>query len=85
MPNCWVERLIWRDVPEWVRFTYCLSVGMKGSFMNWVTLCKVYKLKKGKEGIIWAASCWNIWLLRNEIIFRGDEWNVYDMVWNLRI
>ncbi|XP_058726376.1 uncharacterized protein LOC131597716 [Vicia villosa] len=84
MINCCVARLIWREVAEWVGFSYGNSAGMKGCFMDWFTLCKGNKMKKGKEGVFWAATCWSIWLSCNGIIFRGVEWNVCDTVWRIK-
>ncbi|XP_058727218.1 uncharacterized protein LOC131598654 [Vicia villosa] len=84
MINCCVARLIWREVAEWVDLSCGNSAGMKDSFMDWFTLCKGNKMKKRKESVFWAATCWSIWLLHNGIIFRGDEWNVYDTIWRIK-
>lgn len=51
--------------------------------MWWYFHCKFKKVKEGNEGIFWFAICWNLWLLRNGVIFRNEECNVLDIVWKI--
>lgn len=52
--------------------------------MKWFLFGKSKKVKEGKEVCLWLAFCWNIWSLRNGIIFRNDRWNILDVVWNIK-
>ncbi|XP_058741735.1 uncharacterized protein LOC131614125 [Vicia villosa] len=70
--KCSIVKLIWKEIAEWIGMSDVKVEDPKGSFMYWYNSCKHMKMKEGKLSCIWLASTWNIWLLRNDILFRKD-------------
>ncbi|XP_058741970.1 uncharacterized protein LOC131614399 [Vicia villosa] len=64
--------LIWREMAEWFGFDNYKAVDIKESFMRWFNYGRRVGLRKGKEGVVWLAVVWHIWLVRNGIVFKGD-------------
>ncbi|XP_058786925.1 uncharacterized protein LOC131661401 [Vicia villosa] len=61
-----------------------VEIPLKESFWYWSNFCRSKKVKKGKEGIIWLAILWSIWLRRNDIVFNNASWNSRDVVWSCK-
>src|SRR4051812_28366845 len=78
---CHSVNLVWRKIAEWIGFDNYKAEDIKESFMKWYKFGKKSKVRKGKEGVVWLAMIWYLWTARNEIVFRGDTWNISDIVW----
>ncbi|XP_058780626.1 uncharacterized protein LOC131654465 [Vicia villosa] len=83
--NCNVIKLVWKDIGEWVEFSgwkekYCIPL-----FMEWYAMSCRRRIKEGKLGVLWLATCWIIWLTRNAFCFNQEVWNVNDIVWKIKI
>ncbi|XP_058742003.1 uncharacterized protein LOC131614437 [Vicia villosa] len=83
--SCRASYLIWRDMATWIGFDIGEEVSLIESYMRWYRFCKSNRVKKGREGVMWLAIVWSIWNVRNSIIFRGEDWNILDTVWNIKI
>ncbi|XP_058774314.1 uncharacterized protein LOC131648585 [Vicia villosa] len=83
--NCVVATMVWKDMADWIGWKAEKFSTMKESFMRWYGYCKYKKMRHRREGVLWMATCWNIWLVRNGIVFRNDTWNINDIVWNTKI
>ncbi|XP_058733550.1 uncharacterized protein LOC131605180 [Vicia villosa] len=81
---CHAAVLVWRDMGERIGLTGLRGMSFKESFFVWFNFCKHNYVTKGKEGVVWLATCWTIWLVRNDIVFRKEKWNVSDMVWRAK-
>ncbi|XP_058756337.1 uncharacterized protein LOC131629577 [Vicia villosa] len=83
--RCGVVKKIWSEIE--------FSVGKSNSFfdecfshfMEWHSFFDVNMVKVRKLGIIWLATIWAIWLVRNGVCFRDDPWNVNNTVWNIKL
>lgn len=71
--NCGVDRYF-------KFFVGCL----KGSFLKWNSFCKLKNVRTGRVASVWLATVRNLWLLRNNIVFRNNGWYVLDVVWNVK-
>ncbi|XP_058759651.1 uncharacterized protein LOC131632958 [Vicia villosa] len=83
--RCGVVKKIWSEIEFWVGksngvFEECFS-----HFMEWHSFFDVNMVKVRKLGIIWLATIWAIWLVRNGVCFRDDPWNVNNTVWNIKL
>ncbi|XP_058741002.1 uncharacterized protein LOC131613339 [Vicia villosa] len=83
--ECVVATLVWKDMAEWIGWKEVKFDSLKDSYMKWHRYCNLKKVRKGKEGVLWMAICWNMWLVRNGIVFRNDSWNINDIVWSSKI
>ncbi|XP_058762683.1 uncharacterized protein LOC131636057 [Vicia villosa] len=83
--DCVVASLVWKDMADWIGWKVDKCSSIKESFMRWHGYSKFKRVRKRKEGVLWMATCWNIWMVRNGIVFRNDKWNVDDIVWNAKI
>ncbi|XP_058742455.1 uncharacterized protein LOC131614942 [Vicia villosa] len=85
MLSCYCVDLVWRDIAEWVGFVNYKAEDIKDSFLRWYNFGRRVRVRKGKEGVVWLAVVWHIWLVRNRIVFRGDTWNISDIVWGVKV
>ncbi|XP_058727126.1 uncharacterized protein LOC131598556 [Vicia villosa] len=82
--KCYVVKLIWRDIAEWIGMSDVTEEDPMGSFMLWYNFCKNMKMKEGRLSCIWLAITWSIWIVRNSIIFRKDSWSVLNTIWFIK-
>ncbi|XP_058782980.1 uncharacterized protein LOC131657621 [Vicia villosa] len=76
---------VWKDMAEWIGMDYCNPMDFKESFWVWSSFCHQKKVKKGKEGVVWLAILWSLWLSRNEIIFNSSPCNAHDLIWSCKV
>ncbi|XP_058747154.1 uncharacterized protein LOC131620158 [Vicia villosa] len=81
--SCEVVKKVWLEL-FWVGKKESNEEDCKGNFLDWHNFFRSKKVKKGKEGMIWLACCWTLWILRNSVRFRKDKWSVNDIVWNIK-
>ncbi|XP_058763979.1 uncharacterized protein LOC131637409 [Vicia villosa] len=62
--------LVWKDIADCIGFEGYKAENFKESFLNWFSFSKNAKVRKGKEGVVWMAVCWTLWLVRNDVVFR---------------
>ncbi|XP_058783985.1 uncharacterized protein LOC131658738 [Vicia villosa] len=77
-------KYIWKEIALWVDKPYVSEEECLSCFWDWYSFCKGKNLREKKRGVIWLATTWTIWLIRNGVRFRNDEWNVNDMVWSIK-
>ncbi|XP_058783901.1 uncharacterized protein LOC131658647 [Vicia villosa] len=78
--SCPITRKIWNRVGGWIGDSCKLSIEELSSFFT------VAEKIKGVEerltiGVIWLAVVWNIWMMRNAIIFNGCSF-IFDDCYN---
>ncbi|CAJ2661771.1 unnamed protein product [Trifolium pratense] len=69
--SCYKVLDVWRQVYSWMGFDpNCLVVGWK----HFLTFGSLVKSKKGMKvkHLVWLATTWCLWRMRNNILFRGD-------------
>ncbi|XP_058776738.1 uncharacterized protein LOC131651082 [Vicia villosa] len=81
---CGSSSLIWKELTMWIGLEEFSLNDFKESFLQWTTFCMSRKVKKDKERVIWLALWLTIWTVRNGIVFRGDTWNISDIVWEIK-
>ncbi|XP_058763004.1 uncharacterized protein LOC131636414 [Vicia villosa] len=81
---CKIVKYIWKEIAFWVDKPYVSEEECLSCFWDWYSFCKGKNLREKKRGVIWLATTWTIWLCRNGVCFRNDEWNVNDMVWSIK-
>ncbi|XP_058765712.1 uncharacterized protein LOC131639232 [Vicia villosa] len=82
--NCRYVAIVWKEMADWIGMSYFCFEDLKENFRYWSNYVRAKKVKKGKEGIIWLAILWSIWLRRNEIVFNNSSWNSRDVVWSCK-
>ncbi|XP_058733735.1 uncharacterized protein LOC131605395 [Vicia villosa] len=76
--------LVWREIADWIGFEDYKARDFKESFLKWYYFGKKSYVRKGKEGVVWLAVLWHLWTVRNRIVFRGDSWNISNIVWGVK-
>ncbi|XP_058777040.1 uncharacterized protein LOC131651391 [Vicia villosa] len=70
--GCTITRRIWHKVGEWIGTTSInLSNEELRNFPDNFTKIKVVD-ERLTVGIIWSAVLWNLWIIRNSILFSGN-------------
>ncbi|XP_058746973.1 uncharacterized protein LOC131619951 [Vicia villosa] len=83
--NCDVSKVVWNEIALWVDLPGWNGEDCIPFFMEWFSMGHVKNIKGGKLGVLWLATCWIIWLTRNDFCFRNDSWNINNIVWNIKI
>lgn len=83
--NCFAIKKVWKEIASWVSFSNIEEDECLPHFMAWCSIFRVKKLKECKLGVFWLATCWVIWLTRNEICFRNEGWSINNIVWIIKI
>lgn len=67
---CEVSRQIWKLVFQWMGVT---EINNRDVLNDFVAFGKVIKVKnrRGIKHLIWLTVVWNLWIARNEILFKG--------------
>jgi hypothetical protein len=80
---CPFTHKIWTMVGEWLGVAnFMQNVGC-AHFTNFGALLKPGRLKKVRH-LIWCATTWCIWSLRNNIIFRGSSFSIDGLMDNIK-
>lgn len=66
-----VAIVIWKEVIGWLGIEWESEVVMWKSYSSWVRIEKFKSMEKGKVGIVWMTMVWNLWTIRNAILFDG--------------
>ncbi|XP_058784261.1 uncharacterized protein LOC131659033 [Vicia villosa] len=82
--DCQKVEGIWKDIAGWLGLSHAKNVGFKESFLMWGSSCRNLKFKRGKEGSVWLAVLWSLWICRNDIFFNDVEWNARDVTWSCK-
>ncbi|XP_058782871.1 uncharacterized protein LOC131657498 [Vicia villosa] len=82
--KCNVIKLVWKDIGEWMDYSGWKEEDCIPLFMEWIAMSRKKRIKVDKLGVLWLATCWTIWLTRNGVCFKNDEWNVNDIVWKIK-
>ncbi|XP_058740935.1 uncharacterized protein LOC131613265 [Vicia villosa] len=75
--NCEVTKGIWRKVYGWVGVDTSLS---REEFVNYFHNCLKIKCVKTRVigAVMWLSTVWNIWLMRNSVIFESEKFSFLD-------
>ncbi|XP_058726222.1 uncharacterized protein LOC131597548 [Vicia villosa] len=69
--GCPTTRRIWSKVGEWIGSSVNLSNKELRNYLDHFTKIKAVD-ERLTVGIIWSAVLWNFWLMRNDILFKGN-------------
>ncbi|XP_058764257.1 uncharacterized protein LOC131637673 [Vicia villosa] len=83
--SCSVSTLIWKNMVEWTGLDLISDPCIWRNFRIWGNGVRRYGISRRKMGMIWAAVVWEIWKLRNNIIFNGGICNINDLSWNIKL
>ncbi|XP_058784238.1 uncharacterized protein LOC131659006 [Vicia villosa] len=83
--SCSVSTQIWKNMAEWTGLDLLFDPCIWRNFLVWGNGVRRYGISRRKTGIIWAAVVWEIWKLRNKIIFNGGICNINDLSWNIKL
>lgn len=81
--NCCFASGVWAKVGDSLGILFPVCDNMLDHFYSIGDECYGKKSKNVKY-IIWLATCWCIWLVRNMILFKGDEANIESTVANIK-
>lgn len=83
--NCRMAKLIWGKVVQWIGFEWVYEEVLWKSFLSWSDDERFKCLKKGNFRIIWTALVWNIWKIRNAILYEGAFCLIPDLIWDIKL
>ncbi|XP_058765341.1 uncharacterized protein LOC131638809 [Vicia villosa] len=83
--SCLVVKNIWRKIVFWVGKGVIFEEECRSNFMEWRLHFHSKKVKDRKLGVVWLATTWILWLVRNGHCFRKEAWNVNNTVWNIKL
>ncbi|XP_058752761.1 uncharacterized protein LOC131625940 [Vicia villosa] len=83
--NCLVVRKIWSEMTCWVGKLDRMEEECSSHFMDWHLFFWYKKVKDSKLGVVWLATLWTLWLVRNSVCFRNEDWNFNNFVWNIKM
>ncbi|XP_058767962.1 uncharacterized protein LOC131641683 [Vicia villosa] len=70
--KCNGVKVIWRKIASWIGKPKGTKEDCLANFIDRYLFCKKKKVKVDKLGVVWVATSWIIWLLRDEMCFRND-------------
>ncbi|XP_045831366.1 uncharacterized protein LOC123922712 [Trifolium pratense] len=73
--NCSISIQVWKKVYEWLDMNFITFEEVWKHFTTFGDLVKSKSLAKARH-VIWLATTWSIWRTRNNIMFRGDVFNL---------
>lgn len=81
--GCDLARMVWKKVEIWLGVDHIVEESLMEHFDSFA---KVFTGKKSKKirHLIWLASCWSIWLTRNNLIFKGEEPDLDSIVYHIK-
>ncbi|KAL8465461.1 hypothetical protein ACS0TY_034821 [Phlomoides rotata] len=82
--QCPVASWIWQNIYDWIGISTATSLNMEDHFLHHTFLCP------GDEsatlGItLWIGVVWNLWKLRNDVVFNGGKLNLEKVIGNIKI
>ncbi|CAJ2634610.1 unnamed protein product [Trifolium pratense] len=77
--NCNVTKQIWCKIFKWMGTRFCSATDVPNHLIQFGVLITGSNNERFRH-IIWLATTWSIWRMRNNIIFRGDFVNVSSLV-----
>lgn len=72
--------IVWKEMADWIRLPFNCFLDLKEIFLYWSSFRRAKKVKRGKEGFVWLAILWSLWLRRNDTVFNNSTWNSRDAV-----
>ncbi|XP_058726135.1 uncharacterized protein LOC131597454 [Vicia villosa] len=78
--SCLVVKIIWNEIARWVGKGDTVVEECLSSYFYWHNFFVSKKVKVRKLGVVWLATTWIIWLVRNGGYFRKEAWNVNNTV-----
>ncbi|PNX71113.1 pantothenate synthetase [Trifolium pratense] len=69
--SCYFSKVVWRNVLKWLGLSSPLDVEGIDHFLLFGEFFKV-KDKGHVRHLVWLATTWNLWKMRNKVIFKGD-------------
>ncbi|XP_058764886.1 uncharacterized protein LOC131638343 [Vicia villosa] len=82
--GCWVSKKVWNEIAWWVAKGDPEEEESLSSFMEWHNFFHQNYVNERRSGIVWLATTWTLWILRNGVCFRKDNWSVNNTVWNIK-
>ncbi|XP_058734162.1 uncharacterized protein LOC131605881 [Vicia villosa] len=83
--GCLVVKNIWNDIAFWVGKGVCYEEECLSNFMDWHLFFHSKLVLDRKLDIIWFATTWCLWLVRNGACFCKEDWSVNNVVWNIKL
>jgi hypothetical protein len=77
--HCSFSSTVWRKVLSWMGLNLINSNSIQEHFLLFGDLIKSKANKKHRH-IIWLATTWCIWRLRNNLVFREDRATIFSLV-----
>jgi hypothetical protein len=77
--HCSFSSTVWRKVLSWMGLNLINSNSIQEHFLLFGDLIKSKANKKHRH-IIWLATTWCIWRLRNNLVFREDRATIFSVV-----
>ncbi|CAI8608184.1 unnamed protein product [Vicia faba] len=76
--------MVWNKVASWLGV---LMVNLMGVVENllWFRNSLVGKVRSRKKLLIWLATCWALWSMRNVILFKSVIFNVGEVVDKIKL
>ena len=74
-----VVALVWLKLMNWIEFNFIMPPNLFDNFDRWTNELRSSKLKKC-YWLIWHVVLWEIWRVRNEIMFNNVVIDVEDTV-----
>ncbi|XP_058784513.1 uncharacterized protein LOC131659323 [Vicia villosa] len=82
--GCLVGTKIWSDIAFRIGKRGLMENECLPHFMEWHLFFRSRKIKVSKLDVVWLATVWSFWLLRNEVRFRKEAWSINNTVWNIK-
>lgn len=82
--SCRISALVWRNIYMWISLEPVFDPCIWKNFVLWESCCRKEMISRRKEGLVWAAVVWSIWITRNDIIFNGGNYVVDDIIWSIK-
>lgn len=69
--ECEITGKIWELVYQWLGVDEAQDGNVICHFREFERLTKGTR-RKGEKYLIWLAAVWNIWIVRNKVVFKGE-------------
>lgn len=77
--SCPVALLVWQAISIWLDRPMMYSSSARDHFVEFVDFERG-KVKRKVDGLIWQATIWKIWKVRNELIFKDSSYNLDELM-----
>ncbi|XP_058753180.1 uncharacterized protein LOC131626380 [Vicia villosa] len=82
--GCLVGTKIWNDIAYWIGKEGMLENKCLPHFMEWHLFFRSCRIRDSKLDVVWLATVWSFWLIRNGVRFRKEAWSINNTVWNIK-